>query len=631
MAMIPRRGDVHSRKSAAAATLAAFMMVGVFTSQGCSATAGLNSPANSNANFPNSTVTADSTQVAADGSATVNITVTVKDANGTLVTNANVLLLVDDCYVTAAPPSQGVYTFTLSSTRAGQRSISAYVSAGALSAVLSSQVTVNFAAAPAQGLQLNLLAAAPAGQALDVTVTAYGKNGAVDTGYAGTLHFTASDANAHVPGDYQFAAADKGRKVFAGGATYVLGGSQTLTVTDDTQVSQKATVQINTWPLIVAYNNTLCLDTDQQALTVGAALVTSPCDGAASQQMLFTDVHLVVGGVLCVASEGTSALNSPITLAACDLDATNQLWYYDVANDAIRQANTGLFMANNGSNPATLSELGDSSVFRSPQGMPLRSGAQIGMCVDTPMGQHINHAAVQLVACSASSAADWVLVNNQVRTTDGFCLETIGGNLTPGAGLQMTPCSDTLGQYWAYDTVTLQLMKAENPSKCVALAQLPAANATSSIPLTVADCLPPTDINFATQVWMQTGPLHTSDSMHCLDTANGSLAVNTPVQLGPCNGDGTGNATQQWQFVNAQLRTLNNMCLNTGTAGTALTLQTCDLTQGAPAWLYDPLRRTIRIPNSSPQLCVDTQGATSNGAPVLIEDCQDVDSNQVWQ
>src|SRR5207302_8895489 len=53
-----------------------------------------------------------------------------------------------------------------------------------------------------------LPATTTAGQAHTLTVTALANNGGVMTGYTGTVHFTSSDAQAVLPADYAFTAAD---------------------------------------------------------------------------------------------------------------------------------------------------------------------------------------------------------------------------------------------------------------------------------------------------------------------------------------------------------------------------------------------------------------------------------------
>jgi autotransporter-associated beta strand protein len=75
-------------------------------------------------------------------------------------------------------------------------------------------------------------ASSQAGAPFDVTVTAVDAGGHVDPLYAGTIHFTTSDARAQLPADYTFTAGDRGTVTFVGGVTLFTAGDQTVTVTD---------------------------------------------------------------------------------------------------------------------------------------------------------------------------------------------------------------------------------------------------------------------------------------------------------------------------------------------------------------------------------------------------------------
>ncbi len=69
-----------------------------------------------------------------------------------------------------------------------------------------------------------------AGDSHNFTVTALDAYGNTATGYTGTVHFTSSDAQATLPADYTFAAADAGVHSFS--ATLKTAGTESLTSTD---------------------------------------------------------------------------------------------------------------------------------------------------------------------------------------------------------------------------------------------------------------------------------------------------------------------------------------------------------------------------------------------------------------
>jgi hypothetical protein len=76
-----------------------------------------------------------------------------------------------------------------------------------------------------------------AGVAATITVTALDVNGNTAVGYAGTVHFTSTDAAASLPSDYTFVAGDGGVHSFPGGVTFKTAGNQTVSATDTTTPS----------------------------------------------------------------------------------------------------------------------------------------------------------------------------------------------------------------------------------------------------------------------------------------------------------------------------------------------------------------------------------------------------------
>jgi eukaryotic-like serine/threonine-protein kinase len=73
-------------------------------------------------------------------------------------------------------------------------------------------------------------ASTTAGAAGSFTVTVKNANGTTDTGYTGTVHFVSTDAQAGLPADYTFTAADQGTHTFS--AALKTAGTQNLWATD---------------------------------------------------------------------------------------------------------------------------------------------------------------------------------------------------------------------------------------------------------------------------------------------------------------------------------------------------------------------------------------------------------------
>jgi hypothetical protein len=106
---------------------------------------------------------------------------------------------------------------------------------------------VTVQAAPAVAFQIVTTASAASGVPFDVTVIAVDAYGNTDTHYAGTIHFTTSDADPGVvlPADYAFQPTDGGMMTFPGGVTLLTAGGQTLTATDTASgITGTATVTV---------------------------------------------------------------------------------------------------------------------------------------------------------------------------------------------------------------------------------------------------------------------------------------------------------------------------------------------------------------------------------------------------
>src|SRR5688572_25205398 len=86
---------------------------------------------------------------------------------------------------------------------------------------------------PTVSLVLTLPANVGAGDAATATLTAYGSDFNVATGYIGTVHFTSTDGAATLPLDYTFTAGDNGTHTFPAGVILRTAGSQIVTVTDN--------------------------------------------------------------------------------------------------------------------------------------------------------------------------------------------------------------------------------------------------------------------------------------------------------------------------------------------------------------------------------------------------------------
>jgi ELWxxDGT repeat protein len=162
-----------------------------------------------------------------------SFTVTARDAFGNRATGYTGIVRFTSSDTQAVLPGNytftaadaGMHTFSATLKTAGTRSLTATDTAnGALTGAQQ-----NIEVTPVMAVS-GFPATITAGVAGSFTVTARNADGSTSTGYRGTVHFTSTDAQAVLPADYSFTAADSGVHTFS--ATLKTAGSQSITVTD---------------------------------------------------------------------------------------------------------------------------------------------------------------------------------------------------------------------------------------------------------------------------------------------------------------------------------------------------------------------------------------------------------------
>jgi WD40 repeat protein len=137
--------------------------------------------------------------------------------------------------------TNGTGTFSATLDTAGAQSLTATDTAD--TALSGSQSGITVSPAAASVLVLSAPSTVSAGVPFTLTVTLLDAYGNVATGYAGTVHFSSSDALAGLPADYTFTAADAGTHSFS--ATLWTVGSQDFTATDDAGLSGTLAIMVS--------------------------------------------------------------------------------------------------------------------------------------------------------------------------------------------------------------------------------------------------------------------------------------------------------------------------------------------------------------------------------------------------
>jgi hypothetical protein len=165
-----------------------------------------------------------------------NFTVTAQDAYGNTIndfagtvtfSSSDSQAQLPDDYAFVANDN-GAHVFAATLKTAGTQSITATdVDTG----IAGTQDGIVVNAAPAVKFDVSgFPSPATAGTSGSFAVTALDNYGNTVTGYAGTVHFSSSDATATLPGDYLFTSTDNGTHTFD--ATLFKAGTQSITATD---------------------------------------------------------------------------------------------------------------------------------------------------------------------------------------------------------------------------------------------------------------------------------------------------------------------------------------------------------------------------------------------------------------
>jgi hypothetical protein len=163
-------------------------------------------------------------------------TLTAKDAYGNIATGYRGTVHFTSSDAQAVLPADysfssgdnGVHTFSVSLDTAGTQSLAATDTVTPTLTI--SQTGISVVASALSKFVISGYPATTAGTSHNFTVKATDAYGNVITGYRGSVHFTSSDAQASLPGNYTFSDGDHGVHTFS--ATLKIAGSQSITATD---------------------------------------------------------------------------------------------------------------------------------------------------------------------------------------------------------------------------------------------------------------------------------------------------------------------------------------------------------------------------------------------------------------
>jgi hypothetical protein len=255
-----------------------------------------------------------------------SFTITAKYADGTTATNYTGTVHFTSSDGQAGLPAN--YTFTAAD--AGVHTFSAILKTAGTQSLTVTDVTNAGLGGSERGITVNPLAANKldvvavangvsglqtgdtiiAGSSFNVTVTALDPYNNIATSYTGTIHFTSTDRQASLEGDYTFTAADAGQQFF--GASLKTAGTQSITATDTVTSSiTGSTVPVTIIPAAAGTMTVAGFPSPTTAGVAGSFTVTlkDPYANIASDYR---------GTVHLTSSDGKASLPANYTFTAAD-------------------------------------------------------------------------------------------------------------------------------------------------------------------------------------------------------------------------------------------------------------------------------------------------------------------------
>ena len=332
--------------------------------------------------------------------------------------------------------TNGVGTFSATLNTAGSQTVSATDTV--TSSITGSSGTINVTS-PATHFTVSAPAAATSGTSFNFTVTARDVANNVATGYAGTAHFSATDATAVLPANSTLT---NGVGTFS--ATLNAAGSWTITATDTVTSSITGT----SGPITVGLNATsTTLTSSQNPSQVGQAVTftatASSSGGTPTGTVTFKDGAVVLGtGTLSGAGIATFT-TSTLALGSHSITAS-------YAGTSTFAASTSAALIQAVNTPTDSLKLRAMQVLATPVAAQV-SGMAISGAVDSAIAEGFSDGGALVtpsgggVRFNFAADPDGKPASTAVRSTDPFSSSANGSFASGGRGLATQPSSSAGG------------------------------------------------------------------------------------------------------------------------------------------------------------------------------------------
>jgi hypothetical protein len=331
----------------------------------------------------------------------------------------------------------GTHDFTCTFNTAGYQSLTATDTVTATLTATASGIYVNGAATDTLSVA-GFPSPSTAGVAGTFTVTALNPSGGTDTSYRGTVYFTSSDAQAALPANYTFTAADNGVHRFS--ATLNTAGTQSITASDtvtSTITGTQSEIVVN------AASDTFSVTASPSSTTAGNAVsvtVTALTSGGLTDSSYRGTVHFT-------SSDSQAVLPADYTFTSTDAGVhtfTNGVTLKTAGNQTVTTTDT-VTSSVTGSVTVTVSAAAASTL--SVTGFPSTVSAGTAGTVTVAAKDAFGNTAgdyLGTVKFTSSDAQAVLLANYNFTTTDAGVHTFTNGVTLNTVGTQSITATDTV-------------------------------------------------------------------------------------------------------------------------------------------------------------------------------------------
>jgi hypothetical protein len=375
-----------------------------------------------------------------------------------------------------------------------------------------------------------------------------------------------------------------------------------------------------------------CLDVRGGNLAAGTPVQIYECNGTAPQRWSVNADGTITSQGFCLdAAAAGTANGTKLVIYTCNGTGAQEWAGPVVANGgkAVQQVASGRCLSVPGPTtmPGTVVQVADCNGAADQQWIGSTASelrVYANECLQVRDAAYAAGRPVQLAACDGTAAQKWAVNAEGTITSQGFCLDTVGGGTASGTRLEIDACSGAMSQRWVGPAIAGGGVGMVHPDggRCI---DVPGGTTMLGTQVQLWDCN-----GSAAQQWQYTSASQLRVYRNeCLDVRGGNFAAGSAVQIWECNG----SASQRWAVNANGTITIRGFCLDAAGAGTSngtrLGIHPCNGT-AAQRWSGPPSLLQASLLHPYGGRCIDVPGSSSRpGTSPQLWDCNS-SAAQTW-